>query len=301
LPVSNSFVDGDNLGHVNSPDSSAGQRRPYCCPSTGVTCDPHPYWPYSKSDGSTALSAQIISLHAQVILCSQEIHQETSLGLEHLQTRICTTIAVVLQTLPTPRTPARAHISSSSLQACANLPQVPAVCDHALTSISGLLLLKGFHFLIRMLWLAETEENKWQWLSVDTVTPEQCMLEILKRDASSGVMEEAQDGVPAPDWQGCSHRYACERRSHTSLRDLVEIGAEISIFVEFSTGSFCGDNWHMIQGCLATVWHTDVALAFPRRRFHLPLQPPLQSERHSACFQVRDRISSALGLQVGNH
>ena len=54
--------------------------------------------------------------------------------------------------------------------------------------------------------LAATEENTWQWLSVETSTPEECMHEIMKRDSSSGVMEREEDGVAAPDWQGCSHR-----------------------------------------------------------------------------------------------
>lgn len=49
-----------DIGHVYSPDSTAGQHRPFCCPTTGVTCNRDPYWPHradsaSVSDGSAAL------------------------------------------------------------------------------------------------------------------------------------------------------------------------------------------------------------------------------------------------------
>ena len=51
-----------------------------------------------------------------------------------------------------------------------------------------------------------TEEHAWLWLGIDTSTPEECMHEVLKRDASSGVMANYQQGSPTRDWQGCQHR-----------------------------------------------------------------------------------------------
>ena len=43
------------------------------------------------------------------------------------------------------------------------------------------------------------------------------MHEIMKRDSSSGVMEREENGVAAPDWQGCSHRYVPTREGGRNL------------------------------------------------------------------------------------
>lgn len=80
------------------------------------------------------------------------------------------------------------------------------MCARVLPNLPARFLIKDGKSLTCKSLLAVTEENTWQWLSIGTETPEECMHEVLKRDASSGVMERGQDGVSARDWQGCSHR-----------------------------------------------------------------------------------------------
>ena len=163
-----------------------------------MTCNPIPYWPRVDSDGSAAESCP-----ASQPTCAGNLQFTRNLS------------AAVASTGPLAVTDSYNDCRCSpnvtyptDTSACTHYELISTtMCEFTTGNrqFACLLLTDALFRPLTIFCLAVTEENTWQWLSVETSTPEECMHEVLKRDSSSGVMER-EDGIAVPDWQGCSHR-----------------------------------------------------------------------------------------------